>query len=316
MSLAEAAESHVRRLQALIERGSVASLRRLYIQAQSELESKITRALGSGASRFTVLQYRTLLAQVHRGQMELAAQLGGALGKKTLEVQRAALKQVSLDVRRMERSVGGTVGTLPIEEAARFAGIVDRRKTSLLKLNASSMQSYGKHLVKKMEGQLSLSLATGESTGDAVRRVMETADVEWWRAERIVRTEQAWAYNATQLDALVANAEGFPDMRVRWTELVSDSTGAPLDNRVGVDSLAIHGQAVKPGGVFTMPATAPRADSEGRTRVPDSLVGLSWAHPPNRPNDRATLQPWRPGWGGVPAWEWSGGRRRPLGAKR
>jgi hypothetical protein len=94
---------------------------------------------------------------------------------------------------------------------------------------------------------------------------------------------------------------------MRWEEHCLP-TGEPLDDRVAVDSLALHGQLADAAGFFTMPATAPVADKKGQTMVPAALVGLQWEFPPNRPNDRAVLSPWMSGWG-VPAWEWVGGRR-------
>lgn len=288
-----ASESHVKRLQSLINQTSVSKLRRLYQAAQADLERKITRAIGRASSPFTILQYKALLAQVRRGQIEIARAMGTAMSKQTVLIQQAALNQIVLDVRRMEKKTSGAVVQLPIEEAARFTGVIDKRKTSLLRLNKSSMANYGSTVVKKMEQQLSMALVTGESNGDAVQRVMETADVEWWRAERIVRTEQAWAYNATQLDAVTENTSALPDMRLRWTELVDDLTGRPLDDRVAKDSIAMHGQVARPGQPFRMPFDP---------SVPEGLRGKSWTHPPNRPNDRAVLQPWRPSWG-VPGWE-------------
>jgi hypothetical protein len=40
-------------------------------------------------------------------------------------------------------------------------------------------------------------------------------------------------------------------------------------------------------------------------RVSAKLWGKTFDFPPNRPNDRASLDPWRPGWG-IPAWVWDG----------
>jgi hypothetical protein len=116
----------------------------------------------------------------------------------------------------------------------------------------------------------------------------------------------AWAFNAAHKDGIEDAREVLPDLRSRWVELCDDATGAPLDDRVCVDSIALHGQ-VDVDGVFFQPATAPHPDAEGRTQVPDALIGQTYDFPPNRPNDRSTLAPWRPGWG-VPAWEWRGRR--------
>ena len=41
-----------------------------------------------------------------------------------------------------------------------------------------------------------------------------------------------------------------------------------------------------------------------------SLVGLAWPFPPNRPNDRSVLSPWMADWG-VPGWRYDSGNRVP-----
>lgn len=297
----EASIEHIRKLDRLIDRGGVARLRRLYQQAQAELEAKITRSVGRGSAPFTAQQHRTLLAQVRQGQMQIARRLGDASADATIETQKDALSTLVGSIKRLEKAHGpGGTMVLPIEEAARFHGVIDKHRTSLLKQNRASMATYSAGVVKKIEGNLALSMATGETTSQAVERVARTADLEWWKAERIVRTEQSWAYNATQHAGLLASAEAMPDLYMRWTELVDDWSRRPLDDRVGADSIALHGQVAKPGQPFRMPASAPD--------VSDSLLGRSWMHPPNRPNDRAVLMPWKPGWD-VPGWQLVGGAK-------
>lgn len=299
---ADAARSHVAKLDALVEKGSVTTLRRMYAAATADLERKLVRALGSGASPFTVHQHQVLLAQARQGMSRLSSAMGIELNAQSRVVQQASMRQAIASIKQMEKLTGAPAAQLPIEQAARFMGVVDRRKTSLLKLNQSSMARYGASTVTRVEGALSQSLLTGETGHKAIDRVADAMDGEWWRAERIVRTETAGAYNATQVDAVAATAEVFPDIMTRWTEMVADVTLTKLDSRVGDDSCAMHGQLARPGGMFGMPS-----DNPGFLNVSESLIGQSWSSPPNRPNDRAVLQPWRPGWG----WGWilvAGGR--------
>jgi hypothetical protein len=91
----------------------------------------------------------------------------------------------------------------------------------------------------------------------------------------------------------------------QWVEMVGED-GQPYDDRVGVDSLAMHGQVADVDEEFTMPAKAPNGQP-----VSDSLVEESWEFPPNRPNDRAVLAPWRQEWG-VPGWRYKAGKRVPV----
>jgi hypothetical protein len=136
--------------------------------------------------------------------------------------------------------------------------------------------------------------------------VQRVADVEWWRAERIVRTELAYAYSATQRDGIAATGGG---LYMRWTELVDDVSHAKLDPRVGADSVALHGQVALPGEVFRMPP--------GARGVDESLASGEWEHPPNRPNDRSCIMPWRPEWPEAPpGWRLVGGSKVPVRAPR
>jgi hypothetical protein len=307
----DASVEHIRRLNRLIDKGGVQRLKRLYEQGQAELERKLGHVVGRGSSPFTVHQHRAMLAHVRQGQVAIAQRLGTASAQATVETQTDALHALVRNIKRLEKTHGsGMTPTLPIEEAAKFQGIVDKRKTSLHKQNKSSMARFGANVVKKLEHQMSLSLVTGESTGEAVERVARTADVEFWQVERIVRTEQAWAYSATQRDAIAET----PELFMRWTELCDDPTAGwphPMDDRVGADSVALHGIVAKPGSQFEMPsnATSIRIMTRyGESRVFDDMIGQSWDHPPNRPNDRAVIMPWHPEWG-VPGWEVVGGRR-------
>jgi len=305
----EAMSEHRARLERLAERRTLIPLKRLYDEAGAELERKLAAAArGRAGDTMTAYQQRMLLAQVKEGKVRLARSMAGTLGDASQDAQVDALRGLTRDVARLERQFRGATVTLPIEQAARFRGVVDRRRTSLLRMHATSMARYGAQTIGRMERELSLSLATGETTGSAIDRVMRVDDMEWYRAERIGRTETAWAFGATTADGIAESAEALPGLMMRWSEYVDDATGRPLDDRVAVDSLAMHGQVTAAGDVFTMPSSSPVADAKGRTQVPPALVGLTWSHPPNRPNDRAVLQPFRKEWG-IPGWVWRGGRR-------
>lgn len=308
------AEESRDRLDRLVDKRGVGDLKQLYQMAHEELARKLSELAGSGrGDTMNAHQLRVILAQVQQGERQIMRRMAGALGGASLDTQTAALRGLIKDIRRLETTFTGSSQALPIEEAARFHGVIDKNRTSLLKAHATSMSRYGSDLVTKMEGQLVRSLLTGESQQQAIDRISKTADLSWGQGERIVRTELSWAYNATHADGIAATSEDLPDMMMRWSEHVADEGYAPLDNRVAVDSIAMHGQVARPGGAFTMPPSAPHADSKGRQDVPAALIGKTWVHPPNRPNDRAVVQPWRARWG-IPGWTWSGGLRVPVTA--
>jgi hypothetical protein len=294
-------ETHRTNLVRLSEHRGVDRLKKLYDRSQEELAEKLRRTAPGRRTSFTAHQQRALLAQVQQGQAVIAARLAGEAGDISRDVQVESLRGLSTWLGRMEKHYGGADIDLPIDEAARFWGVIDRRRSSLLKQHATSMTRYGSHLVGKMEEELGLATMQGETVDGAIGRVMDTAQVEWWKAEQIVRTEWAWAYNATHYDGIEETAKEIEDLYSRWVEHVSDS-GQPLDDRVGADSLAMHGQVARPGELFVMPRDP---------RVSPKMWGKTWQFPPDRPNDRAVLAAWRPHWGGF-AYQMRGGRRIPF----
>jgi hypothetical protein len=98
---------------------------------------------------------------------------------------------------------------------------------------------------------------------------------------------------------------------MRWTEFVTDA-GVPLDNRVGADSVLMHGQVARPGAGWTVPDDDEPVMIGGKARtVSSSLLGKTVFVAPLRPNGRETITSWRPAWGGL-AWTYIDGRKEIL----
>jgi len=301
--IAKLFEVHRRRVNRLVDQGSVRPLRRLYedaiVRAQRGLERQIN--LGRGTS-YTAQHHRIMLAQLRVGVRELTEQVGGAMALKAREAQVESLRHLVANIRQADQLATGVPPDVPLEEAAAFYGVLQSVDPSLSRRYATTMQTYGAQTVAKVELELGAMLASGGSTYDATTTVTKLIANERWRAERIVRTEVMHAYNAAHERGLAEAARTIPSLYGRWTENVSDATGSGFDNRVAADSFALHGQIARPGALFTMPPS---------NTVRTVLWGSRYSAPPNRPNDRATLTPWRPGWG-VPGYFYAGGRRIPV----
>lgn len=295
-------EEHRQRLLRLSMRRGVFPISRMYHEAAIEQEAKLRAQLRKGADTFTVHQMRFALAQITDGQATLSQKMAAELGTVTREAQKEAVSGLLKDVARLEKEFTGATIELPLEEASRFYGIIDKRKTSLLHMHQSSMAKHGAQTVKAVERELAMSLLTGENQDQAIARVLPAIEGEWWQAERIVRTECAWAYNASHRDAIEDTARDVGGMKMQWEEMV-DEDGNPYDDRVAIDSLAMHGQVANVGEMFFMPPATPKGDA-----TPESLQGQEWAFPPNRPNDRAVVSPWKRDWG-IPGWVWRNGKR-------
>lgn len=309
---------HRRRVEKLSGGQGLSSLRKIYDQAILELERRLKRLPGAKRNTFTAHQHRLFLGQLRQGLALLMKRMAGGMGDISKSAQNAALRGLIGDISRLEGAFTGAEVVLPLEEAARFQGVISGVRESLLRTHEVSAARYGARLISKMEDQLTMGLSLGEDIGSAIDRVVQAADLEWWQAERITRTETLWAYNATHQSGMKEAAEALPDLMMRWTERVGDAPARGLDDRVDVDSIAMHGQVAPPGGVFRFPSMLPRGaqltmdQRKNWPKVQARFAGQTWAHPPNRPNDRSSLAPWRPHWG-IPAWHLVNGRRVQLG---
>jgi hypothetical protein len=300
--------AHRRTLDRLIDRGAAERLKKVYEKAAAEVLAKLER-LGRGSSTFTGHHLRLALAQLKAGQLYIDDRMLGELNAATREAQTESLHVLVRDYKKLEKHFTGHAPVLPIEEAARFAGVIDKSRGSLLRQHKTSINRYGSVTIDKMQEQMALSSMTGETLDGAIDRIHGVVKGRYSAAECIARTEAAYSVNIVHSDGIKEIAKEDPGLAQQWSEFC-DPEGKPLDNRVAVDSIAINGQVADPGGVFTMPATAPFPDAKGNTIVPAALVGQSWAVPPCRPNGRETVMPWSPKWG-VPGWRYKGGRRVP-----
>lgn len=310
----EAVDDHRRRLARIIDRGGAQRLKKIYDTANRELERKIRGSVSRANLKdtFTIHQHRAILSQVKQGQVAIARSLGDHLVRVSKEARVDTVQGLADSVVKLERHFNGAVVTLPIDEASVFTGVIEKHARSLVRSHQESMARYGAHVTGEMEDDLAQSLIQGESVDGAIDRIMETADDEWWQAERIARSELSYAASVAHTDGLREVRDELPDIESRWTEYVDDETGEPLDERVGVDSLAMHGQVAPPGEVFTMPAFSLKPDAKGNTAVPESLVGMTFDATPSRPNGREFLSEWRPSWG-ISAWRYDGDSRVDVG---
>jgi len=304
--LYEVVAEHRRRLDRVAERRALPRLKRLYDEAHASIADALRRRLRAGlGDTFTAQQQRVMLAQLRIGQARLAGMLAGELSDATVEAQLDTVRSLAKGIANLERHFTGAEVSLPIEEAWKLRELVTARRPELDLMHQRSMARWGARLFADVHEQTSLALVTDATTEQAIEMIPKTAAAEWWQGERIVRTETAWATNSAAADGIREAVKTLPDLRKRWTEHVDDETGTPFDDRVSPDSLVMHGQVAGEDGLFWFPSNAPGMDAREIERMQERSP---WEEPPNRPNDRASIQPWRPGWG-IPAWELRDGMR-------
>jgi len=303
----EALAEHRRRLARVADRRALPRLKRLYDEAHDALARALRTRLRAGlGDTFTTHQQRIVLAQLRLGQRGLAAGMAGELADVTSEASVDSVRALARGIARLEKHFTGAEVTVPIDSAWKLRELVTKRRASLDTMHRRSMARWGARLFTKVHEQTSLALAMEKTTAQAIEMIPEAAAAEWWQGERIVRTETSWAINSTNADGIKEAADVLPDIKKRWSEHVDDDTLQPLDDRVAPDSLAMHGQVVDADGEFRFPDADP--GEVGEKEAARLSAAGPWFAPPNRPNDRATIQPWRREWG-ISAWIWDGGRK-------
>mgnify|MGYP001616378489 CR=1 FL=1 len=170
-------------------------------------------------------------------------------------------------------------------DSLRMLGEPSRRQTLLRSVEASFAR-YGDDLVTKVEVVVGRGLSLGWEPG---RVALELTGTEGplegqalWKALRISNTELMRQYNLSGLEAIRRAAKVRPTLLKRLVEHVNDD-GEPTDDKVGKDSIRLHGQVRTIDGMFS-----------------DSLSGQLFSIPPGRPNDRSVLTPWDALWGFPP----------------
>ena len=279
-----------RRFDLVTRRDALAALAPVFADAIAKLRGELAR--WKGEETFTTANKRALLVQLQ----ELGRGLAGRVKDVTLDRIRvsaeAGMASAVQEIDAIQTALGPRVlAPVPIREVARLVGATDNLDRSLLerhhlRLKTIVREVYSEGLVRAMEHKVAAGLASGRNMTELAHDLESTVEGSYWRAERIGRTESAWAFCQSHVQAGQALVDGgYDDTLVRWIEFVDDATRQPLDIRVAEDSLHLHGQLRRPGDPF---------DDPGNKNNPRPT------EPPNRPNDRATLVVWRASWGEPP----------------
>lgn len=147
----------------------------------------------------------------------------------------------------------------------------DPRKASdaldpgLLEYYKRPRERYGLEAIGKMKGVLARGALEGKTIVETWEELNTQLELPEWKAERIVRTEQNFAFHRRQiLDAIDTYGNDAEAIFAKQLD-------ATFDNRTGEDSRYVHGQVRRLIEEFE--------DNKGR----------KYQHPPNRPNDREVI---------------------------
>lgn len=277
------------------DREALEPVREVFNDEQAALVQTLARAgraipRASAENRAAIAGVLAVLAgrQLVRGVGRLAAAVEGSVRGTLADSIRQVGRFISFVTQR----------PTPFDEDAAVRALAQQREVAFRVARDKALAALSNDIAAVVRAEIKAALPTDKRIAEIVEAAGSAMDDQWWKVERVVRTETSVVYNDGQLAALKQAERFFPGLMQRWTEHVDDVTGAPLDPRVAADSMAMHGQVARVGGQFVCPA-APGVSAR--------MAGKTWIHPPNRPNDRAVLTPWMRHWG-IPGWIWQGAR--------
>ena len=269
---------HRAQLRGVIELGGVRKVRGLYESVRAEIEADLADMVRRGQGQtFSAHHLRLVLLQVRDGLRAFQRGFASELENSGEATATLAQRHVVGAIKQFEKRFAGAEPVLRLEEASVFRKVYGGVEPSLLHRYHRLVGNYPMATVQRVQNQLALSMIKGEGVDQSVRRIAAKGgifDRERWRAERIVRTEGSYAYGVTNQKCLQEVAREVPGL---MKKLITT-----FDQRTGDDSKALNGQTVP----FDKPFVWMKKTKAGTERV-------EFMNPPNRPNDRECVVPWR-----------------------
>jgi hypothetical protein len=262
-------EEHIQSVLAL-ENEQAEGILGFYSDARNSLVKKLAK-LPKGS--FSAQHLRGVLAQVQGAVQAINSKLQGEMISGASE---AAMDGVGHLVDELQTFDGEFLGAVtPINlDAAVLAHDTTKFLVTKYKTN---LDDYGQDLLTQIGDGL-FSAAIGEMSHEqVVARIGNFFTAEEWKLRRIVRTELHNVYNMGKINAMQSLVQGdVPDLMKTLMH--------PLDQRTGEDSK----YAAKLGLIAEIDEPFVY-EWKGQLR--------EFMAPPDRPNDRAILVPYRTAWG-------------------
>lgn len=235
---------------------------------------------------FTEQQLNVTLVQVQAAIQAIKSDLKNGMVESSAILASRGVRDLIVEVQRFSKKFEGTVQPLNIDAVL----AATNAQNFLLNKHQASIDAYGESLRSQITTILTQSMALRDTSGRTVSRLVSGVGKffqgEEFKLNRIVRTELHNIYNFSKLSGMQDTKDtDIPDLK--------KSLMHPIDARTGEDSkqLADKNPIVDIDEPFIFIF---------RRRLKDGTIKeerREFMFPPDRPNDRAILVPFREEWG-------------------
>jgi hypothetical protein len=260
--------SHVGQIRKL-EDDQAEKILKLYQNARRSMRDRLdTVAPGT----FTAQRLAGALAQVDAGIAEMQRSLSGGMRDYAPSMAELGVEHLVNELKGFESELTGAVVPISLDTVS----VAADASNFLFNRYDSSMEAYSSSIRSMFAQQLTQAAIEEISMGEVVQRIGQFFMAEEWRLTRLVRTELMGLYSFGKLRGMQRARDGsIPDLMKTLYH--------PMDKRTGEDSKRLNRNNP------VVPIDEPFVEnSTGKT--------VTYMYPPNRPNDRAIMIPYRPGW--------------------
>lgn len=264
-------ESHIKKVLKL-EDAEAQQIMEHYQEIRQELVERLSR---TNSQSFTAQHLRGVLAQVNGAIAAANRKLAGDMFESSFRAAKEGLHDLFKEINVFDEKFTGAVTPINLNAAL----VAQDTANHLVTKYKTNLDAYGTNLSAGIANGL-FSATIGETSyAEVVGRIGQFFSAEQWKLHRIVRTELHNIYNVGKINGMneLAGEDGdIPDLMKTLMH--------PMDARTGDDSkyAATLGLVANINEPFVY-------IWKGQQRT--------FMAPPDRPNDRAILVPYRTEWG-------------------
>jgi hypothetical protein len=252
-----------------IELKEARKLQKVYQKARLELKAQL---MLSGDNTFTEARLKSTLLQVEQVLDHLNRKLKNEAFFGFEFMGDTGIEDSVKEVNTFEKYFTGVNSAIPFEAVMEST----ERENYLFNNYQSSLDTYSAMLRGKFQSQLTQSLLQRKTWSQTVWDMDQVFNLDEWVLARIVRTELHNIYNVSKMN-------GFTSVRDQYMPNLKKTLYHPMDSRTGDDS--------KKASRLNMIVDIDQPfiySFKGEVRT--------FMAPPDRPNDRAILIPYREEW--------------------
>lgn len=262
------AEKHVRELQGL-EKSKAEEVLKLYKDIRRDIQDRL---LSLPKGTFSYQRLGGVLLQVNTGIDALSASLNNGMKAASRDTIELGVDHLTRELNDWNEMFTGAVTPIDLD-ALTIANEVELLNVSRYE---SSLKSYSEAVRADISRGLTEAVLQEQPLGEVVSTVGQYFKAEEWKLLQIARTELHNIYSQGKLTAMgELQDSSMPDLKkTLWH---------PMDSRTGNDSKFVARKDL------VVPINEPfRYVWKGKERI--------YMAPPDRPNDRSILIPYRDSW--------------------